>query len=334
MRSTLLGLTIPALVALFAAGCGDGGTGTGGSGGTGGSHHHTGGSETGGGGSGGSSHTGGSHTGGSHTGGSSTGGSGTGGSSMAIKINFEGRVGAETFDCADTYADLGSNGAEAKITDFRLYVHDVALIDQDGNAVPVTLDQDGIWQYQNLALLDFESGSGSCANGTAELHPEISGIVPMGTYNGISFKVGVPFELNHQDVAVAPSPLNLSALFWNWNGGYKFVRVDSLATGAAMAFNLHLGSTGCLDDGNGGVSSCSNPNRPEVSLTGFDPLTTTILVDYASVIADNDIAVNGGGAPGCMSGTTDPECGPLFDRLGLALDTGMPKAGQSFFRVE
>ncbi|MEZ4306472.1 MAG: metallo-mystery pair system four-Cys motif protein [Polyangiaceae bacterium] len=301
------------------SGCDGDGSGTGGSGGSGGD-------------TGGAGGTGGS----GGTGGDTGGTGGTGGSGpMPFVINFEGRVGDKVFSCADTYTGLGTSNAEAKITDFRVYVHDIELL-AGGEKIPVTLEQDGVWQYENLALLDFESGDGACANGTTELHTAITGTVPEGTgpFDGIRFKVGVPFELNHADVATAPSPLNLTGLFWNWNGGYKFLRVDSVPVGAAMSFNLHLGSTECMDDGNGGVSMCNKPNRPEVELSGTSPLTTKILVDYAAAVSGADLSQNMGGAPGCMSGATDPECGPIFDHLGIDIDTGAPKAGQTMFRFE
>lgn len=318
MRNVWQGLALGLSLAAFVTGCDGGGDGTGG-GGTGGATGGTGGSAGGAGGTGGS-----------------TGGAGGGSGTKAVSIQFEARVGQEVFDCAGTYTGLGTTAAEAKITDFRVYVHDVALI-SNGTAIPVTLEQDGVWQYENVALLDFESGAGSCANGTAEVHTTITGTVPEGdisAYEGIRFKVGVPFELNHHDVATAPSPLNLTALFWNWNGGYKFLRVDSLPTGAGTSFNLHLGSTECQDDGNGGVSACNKPNRPEIELTGKDPLVRKILVDYAAVVSGSDISQDAGGAPGCMSGAADPECAPIFERLGLDIQTGGPMPAQQLFSFD
>ena len=316
MRYPMMALLLGAGMALLTAGCDDGGSGgTGGQGGTGAA-----GGEGGAGGQGGSGAAGGQ------------GGSG-GTGPVAVNIAFEGRVGAEAFDCAKTFTGLGSAASEAKITDYRFYVHDVQLRAKDGSMVPVTLEQDGVWQYQSLALIDFETGSGNCANGTAETHTALKGTAPAGEYDGISFKLGVPFDLNHADVALAPSPLNLSALFWNWNGGYKFLRADSVATGAAMSFNLHLGSTECQESG-GAVTSCAKPNRPTVELTGFDPLTTPIVADYAAVVAGTDISQNQGGAPGCMSGAADPECAPIFDRLGIDIQTGQTKSGQTFFYTE
>jgi uncharacterized repeat protein (TIGR04052 family) len=265
------------------------------------------------------------------------GGGGEGGAAAAapVTLRFEGRVGAEVFSCGSTFARVGASAAEVRISDFRLYIHDLRLHRTDGESVPVTLDQDGKWQLQDLVLLDFEDKSGSCANGTTETNAEIHGTAPPGQYDGLSFKLGVPFALNHGDAATAPSPLNLSGLFWNWNGGYKFLRVDSAPAAGGGAFNLHVGSTGCMADGSGAVTSCDRPNVAEIALTGFDPLSKKVLVDYAAVVSGSDVTTDAGGAPGCMSGATDPECAPIFERLGIELADGSTHPEmQTLFRVE
>lgn len=329
MRRTMIGLALTVGAAALTWGCDGDGNGAGASGGQGGAGAQGGGGAQGGqGGEGGQGGQGGEGAQGGQ------GGQGGSGGPVAVSITFEARVGAEVFDCTKTYPGLGTTAAEMKIADFRLYVHDVALVAKDGTTVPVTLDQDGAWQHENLALLDFESGSGACVNGNGELNTKIAGTAPAGDYDGVAFKLGVPFALNHEDVAVAPSPLNLSGLFWSWNGGYKFMRIDGVAVGASKAFNVHLGSTNCKDDGGGGVSSCGRPNRPEVVLTGFDPLTKPILIDYAEIVSGNDLTQDGGGAPGCLGAAVDPECAAIFERLGLDLSTGEPQPGQTFFRTE
>lgn len=263
---------------------------------------------------------------------SSTGG-GTPGT-QDVEISFEAHVGDKTFSCADTYAALGTAGSEVKLTDFRFYVHDVRLVKAGGGEVPVTLKQDGLWQHQDLVLLDFEDKSGACANGTAEVNHKIVGTVPAGTYDGVAFKLGVPAALNHADVATAPSPLNLTGLFWNWQGGYKFLRIDGVPTGATP-FNMHLGSTGCTGEASMGEAvSCTRPNVAEIALAGFDAAKNKIVFDYAALVGGSDLGTDGGGAPGCMSGDTDPECGPVFSRLGLDLATGMPAGNQATFTVK
>lgn len=275
------------------------------------------------------------------TGGAGTGGSGgkDGGAGTPVALQFEGRVGAKVFSCTDTYTGLGTPPADVKLSDYRFYVHDVQLHRSGGSDVPVALVQDGLWQYQNVTLLDFEDRTGSCVNGTPEKNGVIHGTVPAGSYDGVSFKLGVPFALNHADVSTAPSPLNLSGLFWDWNYGYKFLRVDSATVGGdggAVSFLLHLGSTGCIGDfADGGVMSCDRPNVTTVTLTGFDPTKNKIVADYAAVVAGSNLALNQGGPPGCMSDPTDLDCPPVFQRLGIHLDDGsIHPDEQKLFHVE
>ncbi len=151
-----------------------------------------------------------------------------------VAINFEGWVGEDEFACGESYDRVGAAQTTITPTDFRFYVSNLALLDEDGNAVPVELEQDGKWQYQNTALLDFEDGTDACDNGTAETNFTVVGTVPEGDYQSLQFTLGVPENLNHEDAAIAPSPLNLTSMWWNWQGGYKFLRVD-LETDSAIA---------------------------------------------------------------------------------------------------
>ena len=151
-----------------------------------------------------------------------------------VAIDFEAVVGDREFACGESYEGIGTSESTVTPTDFRFYVSNVALVDEDGNAVPLELEQDGKWQYQNVALLDFEDGTSACDNGTAEMNTTVVGTVPEGDYQGLQFTMGVPEDLNHEDAAIAPSPLNLTSMWWNWQGGYKFLRVD-LETDKAIA---------------------------------------------------------------------------------------------------
>lgn len=264
-------------------------------------------------------------------GGAGQGGGGAGGDdgTIPVELQFEGRVGDDVFSCEGSYA-VGTSQTEVRLNDFRLYIHDVRLRRADGEEVPVALDQDGLWQHQNVALLDFEDKSGSCANGTEKTNSVVRGAVPAGEYEGLSFKVGVPSELNHGDASTAPSPLNLSGLWWNWTNGYKFLRIDSAAEADQGAFIVHVGSTGCVSGADGEVT-CDRPNIAEVVLEGVDPLTTKVLVDYGALVLDSDV----GGSEGCMSEPTNPECALVFTRLGVDVTDGSPRPEhQAFFRVE
>lgn len=257
-----------------------------------------------------------------------------GSASQAVTIRFAGYVGDEPFQCGESYEGIGTTGSTVTPADFRLFVHDLRLVTAGGAEAAVTLEQDGQFQLENIALVDFEDGSGPCVNGTAETHTEIVGTVAPGSYTGVRFVLGVPFDRNHGDPSTAPAPLSLTSLNWGWNIGYLFTRIDLETTGVPGGWFVHLGSTGCTPDDSFTTppTTCASPNRPEIELTGFDPGTSTIVADVATLLSASNVDENQGGPGGCMSGPTDPECPPVMSRLGLEFN-GTPSGGQALFRV-
>lgn len=250
-----------------------------------------------------------------------------GGGDDPVELRFAAMVGDQPFACGTAYDSLGT-GVALTPMDLRFYVHDVRLVRDDGREVPVELDDDGKWQNGEVALLDFEDGCGGMGN--PDLNDRVLGMAPAGTYTGVRFKVGVPEALNHADASLAGAPLNLTSLFWNWNAGYKFIRVDG-TSGSFDSWRLHLGSTGCTGD-MAGNATCTTPNVVEVSLEGFDPTTTPVVADLARLVEGSDLSNTGDSPPGCMSGPMDPDCATIFDNLGLPFG-GAPGGEQRFFRT-
>ncbi|MGF1499495.1 MAG: MbnP family copper-binding protein [Elainellaceae cyanobacterium] len=282
--------------------------------------------------------------------------------SEAIAIQFAGQVGDEAFSCGSSYSGLGTANSTVTPTDFRFYVSDVALIEASGQVVPVALEQDGKWQHQNVALLDFEDGTGACANGTAETRTQVTGTVPPGDYTGVMFTLGVPFDLNHDDATLAPSPLNLTSMWWNWQGGYKFVRIDlenqamtasaglrqheggqphgqphdgSMQHGDTQGFLIHLGSTGCQLEGDSPQPTlCLNPNTSMLAFTDFDPASNVVVADLAALVAGSNLEQNAPDtALGCMSSPDDPDCTSILSNFGIP-QAGQTSVEQTFFRIE
>jgi uncharacterized repeat protein (TIGR04052 family) len=255
--------------------------------------------------------------------------SGTG-TPQDVALSFAAVVGDQAFVCGDTYDNLGANDTSLTLSDFRFYVQELELKNAAGAWVPVQLEQNS-FQNSGVALLDFEDGCGDL--GTPELNESVRGTVPAGDYDGLRFKMGVPFEINHVNSATAPSPLNLTSLFWNWQGGYKFLRIDS-GQFSETDWRMHLGSTGCVGDAMvGGVTECANGNRTEVEFGAFDASVNTVVADYAALVEgsalDQDLAADAG----CMSKPADTDCGPLFANLGLAFGEN-PAGVQQFFSAE
>lgn len=258
-----------------------------------------------------------------------------------VTLNFAAQINGQPFACGQRYDGVGTTRSSITPSDFRMYVSEVKLLRQDGSAVPVQLTQDGIWQHQNVALLDFENGTGPCRNGTTATNTAVRGQVPAGDYVGVELTVGVPFAQNHQDPTVAPAPLNSTAMFWNWQGGYKFIKFDTTSSGISTdkpaapnamgpvtRYSVHLGSTACAGDSKTQApSACQNPNRMTVRLNQFDLAKNTVVVDMGAVLAQANVDVNAKGtSPGCMSFPKDGDCPPVMNALGLAYD-GVPANG-------
>jgi uncharacterized repeat protein (TIGR04052 family) len=250
-----------------------------------------------------------------------------------VSIQFKAVVGDAALACGKSYPNIGTTKSTISPRDFRFYIHNVRLLDHSGKEVPVELKQDEKWQLDNLALLDFENATGSCANGTPDTNAAITGAVPPNHYTGLRFTLGVPFEKNHTDLTKMPSPLNLTALAWVWNAGRKFARLDFSSTGAPRGYAIHLGSTGCTPSETKTTipTNCSEPNRLEVTLPNFDPASDVVIADLATLLQDSDVDKAGKMMSGCMSGHSTPACAPLFSNLGLPFPN-QPLKPQTFFR--
>jgi len=258
-----------------------------------------------------------------------------------ITLRFAATVGDEMAMCGETYAGIGADDTEISFTDFRLYVSNIQLLNADGDAVPLELEQDGMWQFENVALLDFENGEAGCSEtGNAALNGEVIGMATAGEYVGVSFDLGVPFELNHLDVTAAASPLNIAAMWWNWQGGYKFLRID-VQTNAPEnnAWNIHLGSTGCKSAASAvpPEEMCARPNIATFTFDEFDFENGVIVADLAALLTNVPLQLNTLMPPGCMSGVDDPDCPALFPNFGLSLEEGICPDGdcsaQTLFRL-
>lgn len=267
-----------------------------------------------------------------------------------VSLRFAAQVNGQPFECGRSYASVGTTKSTITPSDFRMYVSEVHLIDAAGKAVPVRLDQDGVWQLGDTALIDFENGSGPCRNGTAATNTTVRGSVPAGAYTGVRFTLGVPFARNHGDPTVAPAPLNSTAMFWTWQGGYKFLKFDTASTGqpaltappaadgggGASGFSVHLGSTLCASPSRTQPpTACANPNRVMVQFDRFDLARNSIVADIGAVLAAANVDVNAPGtSPGCMSFLKDADCPPVMSALGLAYEGRAADAPQRFLRMQ
>jgi uncharacterized repeat protein (TIGR04052 family) len=127
----------------------------------------------------------------------------------------------------------------------------------------------------------------------------------------LTFEVGVPFAINHQNPLHAKAPLNRSDMFWSWQLGYKFLRLDLVADDG-QRWAMHLGSIGC--DSSSAVrapaAACAQPNLSGVQLREYQPGQALelhldkLLLDQAEQVPSR-----------CMGDNTNPSCARAYQGL-------------------
>lgn len=113
--------------------------------------------------------------------------------------------------------------------------------------------------------------------------------VPPGHYDAMHLGLGLPYELNHRDLATIPpnAPTgNNSGMYWGWGTQYRFVifsgRFDSDPNGTGeppYTFDLHTGLDTCY-------RTRTIPLQLEAA--GDDTLRMTIRVDIARFFTDGN----------------------------------------------
>ena len=236
-------------------------------------------------------------------------------------IRFVAQLHGQPVDCvaiSDTVA----------LSDLRFYISDIKVIRPDGSSVPVGLLENGRWQGNGIALLDFEDGSGACANGTVDMNSGVAMEVEPGDIGALQFTVGVPFVLNRADPLQAEAPLNDSSMHWHWRSGYKFMRA-ALASESDSVY-VHLGSAGC-NGTVGNITGCDNPNRFTVTLTNWQP-ERRIVVDLGPLELATDL--DDGEPQSCSSGPAEESCTRLLSIFGIGHTATTTSAAQQLFHLE
>ena len=209
-----------------------------------------------------------------------------------------------------------------------------------------------------MALLDFDDATGNCRYTDAEMHQTVTGWVPKdAVFAGLSFRIGVPTELNHIDAGLAPPPMNRPGMWWAWKAGSILVRADfdtanndshrqqtaddKFTPGGWQFWLAEAGygpqeCTGEIDQG----YSCPNKFQPQVSIPAFDAKTDSVTLDLAALLQDIDMNRNAFDAwpegkdpevsdptitpypmpdyyASCMTDRVDGECAVAFQRLGI-----------------
>lgn len=210
------------------------------------------------------------------------------------------------------------------------FIYDIKLIAAGDRAQSFTLDTS---RYPDqVALITLGLNQNTFA---------LQGSAVSDTFNDIEFIVGVPDALNHANPLQASSPLNNSQMFWSWQQGYKFLRIDghfeagdTKAPTTTRRWAFHLGSTGCASPSalRPPVEPCRYSHRVHVRLEDFDPQQNHIEVNLAALLS---VLGNAGNTVCTADYQAQPVCVDLLAAVGLDAQSGECAeqcAAQTLFR--
>lgn len=139
----------------------------------------------------------------------------------SMNIEFDHQIGENSLVTATEAYTFGAN-TNVKINTVKYYISNVVLTEEDGTTYEIN-DSYHLVDQSQASSLDFKIDD-----------------IPSGTYHKISFMVGVDEPRNTagaQEGALDPA----NGMFWSWNNGYIFLKLEGTYGDADENFSYHIG---------------------------------------------------------------------------------------------
>ena len=221
-------------------------------------------------------------------------------------------------DCQSTF-NAGQENKTWFVEQFQFFISNIEYGSEEAGWQKIDLTQTP-FQTSDTVLLGVNCKAGK-QHSTAEnkgnwtIKLESSTDVIIEDSNNIRFTLGVPFEVNHLNPISQKSPLNLPSMFWVWQTGHKFMRLELAANNEQWLF--HLGSTGCKSASvmRAPETKCLYPNQFYFELSVAKNSVDQLLlnVDLAELLNNVELT----SSSSCQSEQGKKSCQQLFINLAL-----------------
>lgn len=263
-------------------------------------------------------------------------------------------VGCSTANLAST-TETVSGSSNVTLKDARFYVYDINLVRADGSKQPFTLIPDNTYQNSytanattySVGLVDFADKSNDCSAGTMEgmgfgkntsdTNSKLTGYPVYGLFSGVEFKIGLPDALNNLQSDTQTAPLSNTGMYWNWAGGYKFMKLEFLHKGTNSSVSWHNGGSSCT--GSYGSISCTYKNISTVSINKSSGNLTSSDVIALNIRELTDSTDTSAGVS-CMNGpqgtmmSANANCAKMGANMGINLDGTTTTSTQRAFSIQ
>lgn len=126
---------------------------------------------------------------------------------------------------------INGNSEEYKVTTLSYYISNIKLKREDGTVYVDEVKPDGTAGYYLIDELDAGSQEVILKN------------IPSGNYTEVTFTIGV--DANQVNQGAQTGALDpVKAMFWNWNSGYVFVKIEGVSPASTETDNIfqyHVG---------------------------------------------------------------------------------------------
>lgn len=211
-----------------------------------------------------------------------------------LMLNFEPRVGTQTFSTNTTYT---LNGQNLTFTSGRIYLSEIILVQEDGSEVPLAGESiTGPAENENEETVTHTTDDkiilAKHDAGEQQFHLDE---VPSGTYSGVKFRLGISGLTNNLDPTQLPAQHPLAQQtdrnnHWSWSAGYIYLRMDGY---------LDLDGDGVVEESDDSLWDIhlGTPAFSDVlefdqtfSLDGGATQMLHVIVDYAKLIETVDFS--------------------------------------------
>jgi uncharacterized repeat protein (TIGR04052 family) len=177
----------------------------------------------------------------------------------------------------------------------------------------------GIWKKASLAKSPYQTNQSAllgehCSSSNIKSKAQWSLIFEensaLTNAVAIRFDLGLPFAVNHLNPLTQESPLNIPTMFWGWQKGHKFLRLEMASNADNWLF--HLGSVGCKAPSpmRSPKSECLYPNRYTYELP-LNNSNSQILFNLSALLSNVLITEQ----TSCQSSPDKASCIVLFENL-------------------
>ena len=225
------------------------------------------------------------------------------------RLYFIANFNHQAIDCSSS---LVVNMLSWQIDQLQFYISQVDYLTAAGTWHPWTMKTTA-YQSNDVALL----GASCQNNNSTQVNWQIDfqSVVKPSEVKAIRFNLGVPFTLNHLNPLTQNSPLNDSSMFWVWQTGHKFLRLEM--SNKTDDWLFHLGSTGCKAASamRAPKIPCLQPNLQRFQVnTDFSQEGKAIVFDLSRLIRNVTLSRQSG----CQSEPENSVCQQLLTNIGLA----------------